>query len=134
MRHTMMLVMTGLAVVACGDTDVANRGGELAPGEEIEDMGLERDVEAVGLDTIPWFTEGRTVEFNNRTWILAGEPVYDPAVEYAGEFEGTPLYAEVGVASPGELFIPVGDDYWQMLEATTAPPASAADTVDTEAR
>lgn len=37
-------------------------------------------------------------------------------VTHAGEFEGTPLYAEVGVAAPfSKLFIPLEDDYWQML-------------------
>lgn len=136
MRGTTMILATALVLSGCGDTDVANRGGELAPGEEIEDMGLERDVEAVGMDTLAWFREGRTVEFNGRTWIIAGEPVFDPAVEHVGEFEGTPLYAEVAVTPPyAGLYIPVGDDYWQRLEPSSAPPApTTADTGVAEVR
>lgn len=124
MRSITMIVAAALVLSGCGDTDVPNRGGELAPGEEIEDRGLERDVEPVEMDTLRWFRDGRTVEFNGRTWIIAGEPVWDPAVEHVGEFEGTPLYAEVAVTPPYRgLYIPLGDDYWQRLEPSSAPPA-----------
>ncbi|MFP4623373.1 MAG: hypothetical protein ACLFRX_04270 [Gemmatimonadota bacterium] len=123
MRPVTIVMLAALAVSACGETDVQDRGGEPAPGEEVEDMGLERKVEPVNLDTVAWFSEGRTVTFENRNWILAGEPVFDPAVVYVGEFEGTPLYAEVGEASPHDaLFIPLENDYWQLLEPGTAPP------------
>lgn len=130
MRRVTTIALVTLIVAACGDTDVANRGGELAPGEEIEDIGLERDVEAVGIDTMAWFREGRTVEHDGRSWIIVGPPMWDPMVEHVGEFEGTPLYAEAGVAPPySSLFVPLGDDYWQRLEPSTAPPTpTTADT------
>jgi hypothetical protein len=131
MKRTAMLLIT-LVLAGCGDTDVANRGGELEPGQEIEDMGMERDVEAVDLDTVAWFNEGRTVEFNDRTWIVAGEPIFDPDVTYVGEFEGTPLYAEVGVSSPyNGLYIPLENDYWQFLEEGGVPAPDTADTTGT---
>lgn len=114
------LALVGLA--ACGDTDVANRGDDVQPGQEIEDSGVELDVDPVDLEAQRWFREGGTVEFGNRTWILAGEPIYDPAVEYVGEYEGTPLYADVNTAQPyRELFIPLEHDYWQMLQPTQQP-------------
>lgn len=108
-----------LTVAGCDDTDRPNTGEEIAPGEELEDGGVEVDVEPVVLEEQRWFREGGTVEYNGRTWILQGSPVYDPAVTYVGEYEGTPLYAEVGTSAPyDELFIPLEDDYWQLLIPT----------------
>lgn len=122
-RHRIGAVaLLATMVAACGDTDVANRGEEIAPGQEIEDSGVELDVQAVELEAQPWFRQGGTVSFEGRTWLLTGEPVYDPAVEHVGEYQGTPLYAEVGTAAPyRELFIPLENDYWQMLTPATEP-------------
>ncbi len=131
MRRTALLLVP-LLLAGCGDTDVADRGEELEPGQELEDMGMERDVEPVDLDTVAWFTEGRTVALNDRTWIVAGEPIFDPAVEYVGEFEGTPLYADVGVSPPYDaLYVPLENDYWQLLEEGRALPDTIGDTTGT---
>lgn len=117
MKRAAILILAGLAA-ACGDTDVD--GGR----EAVADTAI--DVEPVNLDTVDWFTEGRPVEFAGRTWLVAGEPVIDPAVERVGEFEGTPLFAEVNTAQPyNELFVPLENDYWQMLEEG---PVEARDT------
>lgn len=134
MRRSALLVLAALAMGACQDTDVTNRGEAVEPGQEIEDMGAEKDVAAVDLDTLSWFTESGTVEFQNRTWIMVGEPVFDPAVEYVGEYQGTPLYAEVGVAPPYDgLYIPLEGDLWQRLESSSAAtPDTTEDTGLTE--
>ena len=125
------MTLMALVLTACGDTDVANRGGELEPGQEVEDLGLERDVEPVDLDTVAWLAEGGTLDFDGRTWIIAGEPVFDPDVEWVGEARGTPLYAEVGTSPPyDELFIPLENDYWQLMEEGAA--GAASDTGRTE--
>ena len=114
MKRAAILTLVALAA-ACGETDV-DGGREVAA-----DTAL--DVEPVDLDTIAWFNEGRDVVFNERSWIPAGEPVIDPVVERVGEFEGTPLYAEVNTSSPyNELYVPLEDDYWQLLEEAPAPP------------
>lgn len=135
MRRTMMAALAALAAVACGDTDVANRGGEPAAEQRIEDSGRELDVQPVDIEATAWFREGRSIEFNNRRWVLAGEPVFDPAVERVGEFEGTPLYSEVNVSPPySELYIPLDNDYWQRLEAGPQEPAAPADDTATAGR
>lgn len=104
MKRTTTMLLAGLLLGACGDTD--------AP-----------EVEPVQMDTLRWFSEGRTVEFQGRTWIVVGAPMFDPMVEYVGEFEGTPLYAEIGATTPSALYIPVGGDRWQRLEPAPPPPA-----------
>ena len=54
--------------------------------------------------------------------MIAGEPVWDVPVEQVGEFEGTPLFAEVGVAAPyPALYVPLADDSWQRLEPAAPP-------------
>lgn len=122
MKRAAILLLVGL-VAACGDTD--------ADGAREAVLDTTLTVEPVDLDTVDWFIEGRVVEFNDRTWIPAGEPVIDPVVERVGEFEGTPLYAEVNVSPPyNELFVPLENDYWQLLEeGATSPTAEPMDTV-----
>ena len=123
-RIAAMLAMI-LVPLACGETDVD--GGRAAVMDTVP------EVEPVDLDTVAWFVEGRTVVFDDRTWIVAGEPVIDPVVERAGEFEGTPLYADVNTTPPyDELFVPLEDDYWQLLEEGPSP-ASDTIPVDTPA-
>ena len=131
MKRAAILVLVSL-LAACGETDVD--GGRQA----VADTTIE--VEPVDLDTVDWFTEGRPVEFDNRTWLVAGEPVIDPVVERVGEFEGTPLYADVNTSPPyNELFVPLENDYWQLLEEgptgvtdTVSPDTVAPDTVATD--
>lgn len=103
MGRLMLIALIGLFTAACTDTDP--RTGE--PG-----------VEPVDVDTLAWFGEGRTVEHAGYRWVIVGPPVYEPlALHQVGEFEGTPLYGERGVATPQRrLYIPVGGGYWQMLE------------------
>lgn len=126
MRTGIAIVMAAFTLMACGETDVAERGDELAPGQEQGSHELQREVQPVTLDTLRWFNEGRTVTFNDRDWIVAGEPIYDPAVEHVGEFEGTPLYTEVNVMPPyTQLFIPLDKDYWQLLEPVNPSPQPA---------
>ncbi|MFO7894114.1 MAG: hypothetical protein R6U63_10280 [Longimicrobiales bacterium] len=122
MKRAAILLLVGL-VAACGDTD--------ADGAREAALDTTLTVEPVDLDTVDWFIEGRVVEFNDRTWIPAGEPVIDPVVERVGEFEGTPLYAEVNVSPPyNELFVPLENDYWQLLEeGATTPTTGPMDTV-----
>lgn len=117
--RTTAIAMAALVLVACSETDVANRG---------EDGALSQEIEPVDIQSMQWFQESGVVEFNGREWILQGEPVSDPGVERVGEFQGMPLYAEVGVTPPyNELFIPLEDDQWQMLqEASPATPATGA--------
>lgn len=125
MKRAAIFALAGLAALACGETDVDG-------GRQMLDTVPE--VQPVDLDTVDWFVEGRTVEFDDRTWLVAGEPVIDPAVERVGEFEGTPLYAEVNTMEPyNELFIPLEDDYWQMLEEGPPEPDPAAAPMDTVA-
>lgn len=129
MKRTAILMFVSLIAVACGDTDVD--GGQ----EAMADTALQ--VEPVDLDTIDWFTEGRDVVFNERSWIIAGEPVIDPIVERVGEFEGMPLYAEVNTTPPyNALYVPLEDDYWQMLEEGPDVPVESGDTtaMDTTGR
>lgn len=137
MGRITILALAALALPGCGDGEPPDRAEEPAPAQEVERASTENDVETVRLDTVTWFTEGRTVEFQDGTWIMVGEPVYDPIVERVGEFEGTPLYARVGVAAPAALYIPVGGNYWQRLEPTTAPsveePGDTAEPADTAA-
>lgn len=98
---------------ACEDTDVPAAEREAAPGQEIDRTG---EVAPVDLQAQAWFRDSGTVDFNGRTWLITGEPIYDPAVERVGEYQGTPLYAEVGTARPyTRLFIPLENDLWQML-------------------
>lgn len=62
-------------------------------------------------------------------------PVIDPVVERVGQFEGTPLYADVNTAPPyDELFVPLANDYWQLLEEgpTGVTDTAAADTTATD--
>ena len=121
MKRVPILVLVTLMTAACGDTDV-DRGGEAM-------TDTTPAVEPVQLDTIDWFTEGRDVMFNERSWVVAGEPVIDPIVERVGEFEGTPLYAEVNTAPPyNALYIPLEDDYWQLLEEGPDVPVEIDDT------
>lgn len=129
MKRTAILMLVTLVAAGCGDTDVD--GGR----EAMADTTIE--VEPVDLDTIAWFTEGRDVVFNDRSWIVAGEPVIDPIVERVGEFEGTPLYAETNTAPPyNELYVPLEDDYWQLLEEGPDTPGEMGDTtaMDTTGR
>ena len=129
MKRTAILMLVSLVAAACGDTDVDDGR------EAMADTTLQ--VEPVDLDTIAWFTEGRVVEFNERTWIVAGEPVIDPIVERVGEFEGTPLYAEVNTTSPyNALYVPLEHDYWQLLEEGPDVPVETGDTtaMDTTGR
>lgn len=117
------LVLTGLVIVimaACGDPD-ADRTGEPA-------------VEAVDVDTLAWVMQGRVVEHEGSRWVMVGPPVYEPlALTHVGEFEGTPLYAERGVATPQRrLYIPVGGGYWQMLERVATMDPSQAIEADPE--
>lgn len=120
MRSMAMIVLAALLTVGCEETD--------APGAE-------NGVEPVDMDTVAWLNEGRTVEFNDRSWILTGEPVYDPTVEHVGEFEGTPLYANLGVTPPySALYIPLDMDYWQRLEPVGASPMPETDTGVSEIR
>lgn len=117
MKRAALLILAAVIPLACGDTDTD--GGREAVTEDSVP-----EVHPVDLDTVAWFTEGRTVEFDDRTWLVAGEPVIDPVVERVGEFEGTPLYAEVNVSPPyNELFVPLEDDYWQMLEEGPMEPS-----------
>lgn len=124
MKRAAILALGGFATLACGETDVDG-------GRQMQDTVPE--VQPVDLDTVDWFVEGRTVDFNGRTWLIAGEPVIDPVVERVGEFEGTPLYAEVNTMEPyNELFIPLEHDYWQLLEEGPAVPGdTAAEPTDT---
>ena len=118
MRRSPITLLALFAVLAsaCGDTDVANRGEETAPGQEMEDAGAEMDVEPVDIQAQRWFRDSGTLEFAGREWMIAGEPLYDPAVVRVGEYEDTPLYAEVNTAQPySELYIPLENDYWQMV-------------------
>jgi hypothetical protein len=109
-------LLATLAGVSCERTDVPERGEELAPGEELGG-GANRGVEPVDIQAQRWFREGRTLEFGDRRWVAVNEPIFDPAVAYVGEFEGTPLYAEVNMSPPySKLFIPLENDYWQVLE------------------
>ena len=125
MKRTAILMLVSLVAAACGDTDVD--GGR----EAMADTTLQ--VEPVDLDTIAWFTEGRDVVFNERTWIVAGEPVIDPTVERVGAFEGTPLYAEVNTTPPyNALYVPLENDYWQLLEEGPDVPVQTGDTVATD--
>lgn len=121
-----LVIGLGVALAAgCADTDVENTGGEIAPGQELEDSGVELDVEPVDLAETPWFAEGRSVRFNDRNWVVVGEPIFDPAVEHVGDFEATPLYAEVNGTPPyAALYIPLEDDYWQRLGP--GPPGNGA--------
>jgi hypothetical protein len=117
MKRIVPVAVLALALAACPDT---RPGGE--PG-----------VEPVDVDTLAWFGEGRTVEHAGYRWVIVGPPVYNPAaLTRVGDFEGTPLYAQRGVASPQRrMFIPVGGGYWQMLErgeaVTSAEPPSDGD-------
>ncbi len=123
MKRVAILMLAGL-IAGCGETDV-DGGREAALDTTIE-------VEPVDLDTVDWFTEGRTMVFAGYNWIPTGEPVYDPAgIEKVGEFEGTPLYAEVGTMSPyTKLFVPLPNDYWQTFDraAATTRPVAPSDT------
>ena len=120
------ILMVAALVAACGETDV-DGGREAALDTTVA-------VEPVDLDTVRWFVEGRDVVFNERSWIIAGEPVIDPVVERVGEFEGTPLFAEVNTMPPyNALYVPLEDDYWQMLEeAPAAPTEGPMDTTAAE--
>ncbi|MGK7312521.1 MAG: hypothetical protein ACN0LA_09825 [Candidatus Longimicrobiales bacterium M2_2A_002] len=129
MKRTAILMLVTLVAAACGDTDVD--GGAEAMADTTP------TVEPVDLDTIAWFTEGRDVVFNDRTWIVAGEPVIGPVVERVGEFEGTPLYAETNTAPPyNALYVPLENDYWQLLEEGPDVPGEPGDTaaLDTTGR
>lgn len=108
MRRVILVAIMGLCVAACPDQ-------EARPGEPA--------AEPVDVDTLAWFGEGRTVEYQGYRWVIVGPPVYDPlALERVGDFEGTPLYGEQGVATPHRrLYIPVGGGYWQMLERVDTP-------------
>lgn len=118
MRRLLLIALIGSIAPACGDRDPEHDG--------------EPEVRAVEMDTLAWFSEGRAVEHAGHRWVIVGPPVYDPlALTHVGDFEGTPLYAERGVASPPRrLYIPVGGRYWQMLERGqgVAPVDSPADT------
>ncbi|MGK7311326.1 MAG: hypothetical protein ACN0LA_03730 [Candidatus Longimicrobiales bacterium M2_2A_002] len=125
MKRTAILMLLSLVGAACGDTDVDSGR------EAMADTTLQ--VQPVDLDTIAWFTEGRDVVFNERSWIVAGEPVIDPVVERVGEFEGTPLYAEVNTTPPyNALYVPLEDDYWQLLEEGPDVPVETGDTAATD--
>jgi hypothetical protein len=103
MRRIMSVSFIGLVVAGCPDR-------ESRPGEPA--------TEAVSMDTLRWAVEGRAVEHGGARYAPVGPPVYEPlALARIGDFEGTPLYAERGVASPvRRLYIPIGGGYWQMLE------------------
>jgi hypothetical protein len=103
MKRIVLLAFVGAVLVACGDRDAGADGEEVVP---------------VDMDTLSWFQQGQVVEHAGHRWVMVGPPVYDPlALTRVGDFQGTPLYAERGVASPpSRLYIPVGGGYWQMLE------------------
>ena len=42
-----LVAVAAALAVACGDTDVDYRGGEIEPGQQLEDSGVELDVEPV---------------------------------------------------------------------------------------
>ena len=127
MRRTTAMLVAALLMTGCGDGDGADRAAEPAaeapPGDGAGTVSAD---ESVTIQNAPWFREGGILEFNGRQWIISGEPVFDPAVEQVGEYQGTPLFAEPNVAPPrSRLFVPLGDDYWQMLEPVT--PADVTD-------
>lgn len=103
MRRLILVMLIGVAVAACPEPDA--RAGE-------------PPIEPVDMDTLAWAVEGRSIEYGDARWVMVGPPVYEPlALTRVGEFEGTPLYGERGVASPARrIYIPVGGGYWQMLE------------------
>jgi hypothetical protein len=118
MGRLMLVALIGLFTAACPDRDT--RAGE-------------PQVDPVDVDTLAWFGEGRTVEHAGYRWVIVGPPVYEPlALHQVGDFEGTPLYAERGVASPPRrVYIPVGGGYWQMLERVEGlSPADPAEAMD----
>lgn len=131
-RAPALALVALLPLAACEETDVPDTGGQIAPGEERDGAPAELEVEPVDLEEQAWFREDGTVEFGGRSWSLSGEPIYDPAVEYVGEYQGTPLYADVNTMQPySELFIPLENDLWQML---VPEPANLADTLPGEMR
>ncbi len=110
-----MILVTVIALAVAGCPEPETRAGQ-------------PPVESVDMDTLSWATEGRSVEHGGARWVMVGPPVYEPlALTQVGNFEGTPLYAERGVAEPQRrLYIPVGGGYWQMLERGQAiDPAEA---------
>lgn len=116
MQRLILIALIGFATAACPAGDEARAG--------------EPDVQPVDMDTLSWVLEGRVVEQDGGRWVLVGPPVFEPlALTRIGEFEGTPLYAERGVAAPQRrLYIPVGGGYWQMLErAETLDPTRATE-------
>lgn len=119
MQRLILVALIGLATAACPDRP--ERPGEPA-------------VEPVNMDTLAWVMEGRVVEHEGGRWTIVGPPVYEPvALAHIGEFEGTPLYAERGVATPPRrIYIPVGGGYWQMLERIATMDPSEATEADPE--
>jgi hypothetical protein len=103
MHRVTLVAALALLVAACPDRDAHEEGDGVRP---------------VDLDTVAWYRDGRAVEHDGYRWVITGPPVYEPlALTPAGDFEGTPLYGERGVAPPPRrLYVPVGGGYWQMLE------------------
>jgi hypothetical protein len=116
-KRIILAVVVGATVAACGDREMARDS--------------DPEVVPVEMDTLTWFREGHTVEHAGLRWVMVGPPVYEPlALTRVGDFQGTPLYAERGVASPPRrIYIPVGGGYWQMLEQgqAVAPADTATD-------
>lgn len=108
MKRLFLVALIGLLAAACPEREGSPAG--------------EPSVQPVDVDTLAWFGEGRSVEHAGYRWVIVGPPVYEPlALTQVGEFEGTPLYGERGVASPPRrVYIPVGGGYWQMLERVDA--------------
>jgi hypothetical protein len=103
MHRLTLVAALALLVAACPDRDAHGDGEAVRP---------------VDLDTVAWYSEGRAVEHGGFRWVVTGPPVYEPlTLEQVGEFEGTPLYRERGVATPPRrMYVPVGSGYWQLLE------------------
>lgn len=121
-RRVVLLLLLSSAVGGCGreEVETGTRSAAEAPGE-----ALAPEVRGYNPDSLEWLQEGRPVVFGGRQWRPAGRPIHEPrsAFKPVGEFEGMVLYAPVQDTAPYDhLFFPYGNDVWQALEPTEAPP------------
>ncbi len=110
-RATAAALTAGLLVVAACEGASENAQDEAQEAQESAYGAIQYDP-----DTLAWVREGRPVHFQDRDYIPAGAPIYQPSVRPVGTFENMQLFAAADATEPyPRLFFPVGHERYQTL-------------------
>ena len=87
----------------------------------VQDLGPGVAFEGAYADGRDWFVQDEAIDFEDHEYVkFGGEVSLDcPDIQQVGEWQGVPLFAEVGAEEPYEtLYVPVRPGVWQAYETT----------------